>query len=105
MTSADSAQGGGRGPPKSRQKDQDQLISVCDKGGRGQKIKTFCGRHISITPDVLRAIWAGGQLVTQRRERGEALKIRDISPSLPNLHLQHKQKRLTRRGTGWPNWI
>ena len=27
----------GRGSPKSRRKEQNQLISVCDKGGRGKK--------------------------------------------------------------------
>ena len=38
-----SAVGGGRGSPKSRQKEQNQLTSVCDKGGGGgQKIR----RHI-----------------------------------------------------------
>ena len=29
---------GRRGSPKSRRKEQNQLISVCDKGGRGSKI-------------------------------------------------------------------
>ena len=35
---------GGMGFPKSRQKEQNQLISVCDKGGGGKKIRTFCER-------------------------------------------------------------
>ena len=34
------------GVPKSRRKEQNHLISVCDKGGRGKKIRKFCERHI-----------------------------------------------------------
>ena len=44
MTSA--VGGGGREVPKSRQKEQNQLISVRDKEGKGSKIPKFCGRHI-----------------------------------------------------------
>ena len=36
-----SAVGGGRGSPKSRPKEQNHLISVCDKGGRGKKSENF----------------------------------------------------------------
>ena len=36
-----SAVGGGMGSPKSRRKEQNQLISVHDKGGEGQKIRKF----------------------------------------------------------------
>ena len=45
-----SAVGGGRGSPKSKQKEQNQLIYDSDKGGGGKKIRKFCGRHISIAP-------------------------------------------------------
>ena len=46
-----SALGGGGGSPKSRQKEEKQLISVCDKEGRGGKIQKFCGRHIWKPPN------------------------------------------------------
>ena len=36
----------GRGSPKNRQKEQNQLISDSDKGGGGQKIRKICGRHM-----------------------------------------------------------
>ena len=39
-----------RGSPKSRQREQNQLIYVGDKGGRGSKNQKNCGRHISIAP-------------------------------------------------------
>ena len=43
-----SAVGGdwGESSPKSRQKKQNKLICDIDKGGGGQKIPKFCGRHI-----------------------------------------------------------
>ena len=41
-----SALDGGGGSPKSRQKEQNQLIYVRDKGGGGKKIRHFCRRHI-----------------------------------------------------------
>ena len=40
-----SAVGGQRGSPKSRQKEQNQLICESDIGG-SQKIRKFCGCHI-----------------------------------------------------------
>ena len=49
---------------------------------------------------------AGNWSRSEGRGEGEALKIRDISTSLPNLHLRHnKQKRPTMMDAGWPNWI
>ena len=38
--------GRGEGSPKSRQKKQNQLISVHDEGGGGSKIRKFCRHHI-----------------------------------------------------------
>ena len=37
---------GGRGYPKSGQMEQNQLISVHVKGGKGEKFRNFCRRHI-----------------------------------------------------------
>ena len=45
-----SAMGGGRGSPKSRWKEQNQLICDSDKWGGGNKIWEFCGRHIWKAP-------------------------------------------------------
>ena len=43
--------GGGRGSPKSRQKEQNQLISVCDKGRReGVKKSEFFAEVIYGSP-------------------------------------------------------
>ena len=39
------------GSPKSRRKEQKQLISVCDNGGRDQNIWKFSWRHMWIVPD------------------------------------------------------
>ena len=36
----------GWGSTKSRQREYNQLISVHDKGGEGEKIRIFCGRNI-----------------------------------------------------------
>ena len=41
-----SALEGGRGSPKSRQKERGCVNSVHDKGGWGKKIRNFCGCHI-----------------------------------------------------------
>ena len=41
---------GGRGSPKSRQKEQNLLISVCDPGWKGvTKIQNFCGSPIMMS--------------------------------------------------------
>ena len=44
-----SAVGRGRGSPKSRRKEQNQLICDLDKGGGGQKIQKICGQ----SPDII----------------------------------------------------
>ena len=41
-----SAVGGGGRSPKSRRKEQNQLICDSDMGGGGKIIRNFCGHHI-----------------------------------------------------------
>ena len=57
--------GWGRGSPKSRRREQNQLFFYSDKGGGGQTIQIFCGRHIWKPPkDGARAAARGVKLIS-----------------------------------------
>ena len=49
---------GGRGSPESRQKEQNQLISVRDKEGKGQKSQNFADVIYGI-PLMVNGYWSG----------------------------------------------
>ena len=79
-----SAVGGGRGSPKSRQEEHNQLICDSDKGGRGQKSENFadviCGspetRGPSFSKDsdkAQRALKPPPLLALGKKERKEEL--------------------------------
>ena len=60
---------GGGGSPKSKRKEQNQLICDSDKGEGGQKIRKCCGRHIWKPPWRKFGFFPRGHRTTKRRER------------------------------------
>ena len=71
----DVCSGWGRGgeSPKSRQKEQNQLISLCYNGERGQKIPKFCVRHIWKPP------WAAANWEEIAEQLGNIEELQEYS--------------------------
>ena len=70
---------GGRGSPKSRQKEQNLLICDSDKGGGGKQnfADVFYGSHLT------ELVWGGGGVIhsLSKKEMGQTQKqIMDVSP-------------------------